>query len=433
MKKTWIRIVMVCLAMLVLLPIWPLSGFAAEEKTFTDIPGDFWAKDAIDYMSEKGYLMGKEDGSFGPTEVITRKTVAMLLYRFEGQPEINGSIRFTDVKRDRYYAAILWANRAGIINGYADNTFHPNDIISRQHFAAMLYRYVQYKGSIAPGDAQKQLTAFSDFEAVYGWAVDECQWAYSNGLITGRTETVFDPQGNTTRAQLAVIMTRLLENIFAGAPASVPAVNPVTRDPWDMDYSQSMVDSGWFDDVLFIGDSRTTGLRDYARNGNADYFCTVGLNVFDAPYTYTSDLNFARTNLSGLLSQKQYGKIFINLGINECGYSHSSVISAYSSLVSMIRAAQPDAKIILMSVLTCGRGKAAELWCFEPDNIYALNERIAALADYETVFYVDMNTAFADNERYLPDAVSSDGCHFYLTYYQRWSHWIGYIAAQMGL
>ena len=434
MKKIGMRLAAVCLALVLVISMVPGMALAAEGTLYTDIPDDFWAVNEIGYMSSRGYLKGKEDGTFCPTETITRKTVAMLLYRFEGEPAISGEARFTDVKRDRYYDAILWASRAGIVNGYANGTFQPDGVISRQHFAAMLYRYAQYKGCVTSGDTTHLLTDFGDWETIYGWAQTPCRWAWEHELITGRADGTFDPQGDTSRAQLAVIMTRFLQTVFGGQdPALTIAPNPVTQYPWDMDYSQSGVDAGWFDDVLFIGDSRTVGLRDYARSGNADYFCTVGLNVYDAPYEYTSDRNYSYTNLSGLLSSKTYGKIFINLGINECGYPRSSMMGAYKSLLNKVRQAQPGAKIILMGILTCGRGKEAENSCFGPANLYAINQEIAALADHETVFYMDSNAAFADDSRYLPGKISPDGCHLYLSYYQVWADWISYAAKQMGL
>ena len=195
---------------------------AGPPKTFSDVPDDFWAKEEIDFMSSQGYLIGKTDGTFGPTDKIMRKTVALLLYRLVGSPDTIGETlyfysghdrTYSDTIGDTYFNAIRWCSAAGIVNGYDDGSFRPDTTISRQHFAVMLYRYALYKGYIMEGASSKTLDIFPDAGAISASAYDACLWAYRNGLITGRSDGTFDPQGATTRAQLAVIMTRFLEAV----------------------------------------------------------------------------------------------------------------------------------------------------------------------------------------------------------------------------
>lgn len=200
-----------------------------REQSFTDIQEDFWAADAIRFMSARGYLQGKQDGSFAPGETIMRKTVAMLLYRLEGEPEVSGTAPFSDVKQDRYHDAILWASGAGIVNGYSDGTFRPDATLSRQHFAAMLYRYAQLKAYVLDCTQGYPIFYYGDYSSVYSWARKACQWTSSTGVIAGRKVPVlapedareegwFDPQGATSRAQLAVIMQRFLEKAHDPEP-----------------------------------------------------------------------------------------------------------------------------------------------------------------------------------------------------------------------
>lgn len=193
-----------------------------------------------------------------------------------------------------------------------------------------------------------------------------------------------------------------------------------------------MVDEGWYADVLFIGDSRTVELANYARREGADYFCSVGMTVFNFEDRWASDLHFKEQTLDMLLSAKQYGKIIISLGINECGYPHDNLILAYQSLIAFVRERQPDAVLFLQGILTVSREKAKSEEYFQPGNIFSLNSRIEALAQSETAYYIDPNPFFADAEGYLPDALSGDGCHIYAKYCPWLSDWVSYAVKQAG-
>ena len=117
------------------------------------------------------------------------------------------------MKQDIYYDAILWAYEAGVITGYKDGTFRADGQLTRQHLAAMLYRYAQYIGYEGYKGYRESLPDFSDYDRIYGWAREACQWAVDNNLIKGRTDDTFDPQGNASRAQLSVILCRFLQQI----------------------------------------------------------------------------------------------------------------------------------------------------------------------------------------------------------------------------
>jgi len=185
-----------------------------------------------------------------------------------------------------------------------------------------------------------------------------------------------------------------------------------------------IVTERWFDDALFIGDSRTVGLRDYARLGNADYFCSVGMTVFDATKQKLSDLNFSDMNLETLLKSKRYSKIYISLGLNGCYLPHDLLMEGYASLLDMVQEHQPHAAIILQGMITLGRKKAASEWFFSLKNLQEINAQISAFADGNMIRYIDANEHFADEEGYLPSWRSSDGCHFSVSGYQEWAQWI---------
>lgn len=208
--------------------------------------------------------------------------------------------------------------------------------------------------------------------------------------------------------------------------APAPPTEPTETQPKPKEFQVPVYgqDEGYFDDVLLIGDSRICGLRDYARLGRADYFCDVGATVFSVWGMTASDKGFGSQTLSELLASKNYGKIYISLGLNESGYPLYKVTEGYEKLIGRIQEAQPDAIIVLNSIMTVSREKAASASQFSLENLGKLNQEIAVLADGRQVFYLDANEEFADGEGYLPDEMSADGCHLYGCYYEQWARWL---------
>lgn len=176
--------------------------------------------------------------------------------------------------------------------------------------------------------------------------------------------------------------------------------------------------------VLFIGDSRTCALRDQARLEGADYFCDVGMSVFNVGSSRLSDEDFQNQTLSALLSNREYTCVVISLGLNESGYPIDSLIRAYQSLLTDVVRTQPQAVIVLQGVMTVSRSWAESTPYSAPENLDAINQRIRTLADNYRSFYIDPNQRFADEEGYLPDSMTADGCHLYAKYTHLWAQWI---------
>lgn len=146
----------------------------------------------------------------------------------EGKPS-TGSATFTDVlQSDWFYDAVVWAASSKIVNGVGDNSFAPNNLLSREQIAALLYRYAQYKGYDISGAVG--LDAFSDISQISSWAMTAMQWAVGNDLISGTGDTTLTPGGSATRAQGAAILCRFDEKIAARGVVNTPAPNP-TADP----------------------------------------------------------------------------------------------------------------------------------------------------------------------------------------------------------
>lgn len=184
-----------------------------------------------------------------------------------------------------------------------------------------------------------------------------------------------------------------------------------------------VVDESWFDDALFIGESRTMGLRGYGRLGNADYFCAECLTVYGVLGISASDVNFPEQSLESLLSWRSYSKIYIHLGINEVGGDLDAFAAQYRKIIDLIRKKQPDAHIILQAVLALSEGYSSNP-SFSRENVQAMNDRIAALAEEEGLLFSDVNRLMADENGYLRRELTFDGCHLYAEGCRQWAQWL---------
>ena len=183
-------------------------------------------------------------------------------------------------------------------------------------------------------------------------------------------------------------------------------------------------DESFFDDALFIGDSRMVSSAYYARLGKADYFTDVGMNVFQMFSVTASDDNFDATDLTTLLQNRTYKKIFIMLGINECGYPMSSLLSAYQEDIDTLKRLQPDATIYLLKVYGVSRSVAESASYFSPQRLQEVNDGIAGLADGKKVRCLDASHLYCDDEGYMKEEYTSDGIHPYAKDAALFAQWL---------
>ena len=177
-------------------------------------------------------------------------------------------------------------------------------------------------------------------------------------------------------------------------------------------------------DALFIGDSRTVGLMEYAGIDTADYFCTVGMSVYNIHKNSVSVPNVGKVTLTELLNGKKYGKIYIMLGINEVGYKFSSTVEKYSELIEFIKDKQPDAVIFIQANLHVSKSRSDSDKVVNNTAINGLNAELAKLADGKSLFYLDANILFDDEAGGLSADKSGDSTHLYAKYYREWGEWI---------
>lgn len=183
---------------------------------FSDVNEGDWFYNEVRYVYENGLMTGMGDHIFAPNTEASRGMVVTVLHRMEGSPAAELA-NFSDVPANQYYAQpVGWANANGIVSGYGGNetgTFGPNNSITREQLAAVLYRYAARKGldTTARGD----LSVFTDQGAIQEYAVEPLSWAVGVGLINGMGDGTVLPGGNATRAQIATILTRYCQNIAA--------------------------------------------------------------------------------------------------------------------------------------------------------------------------------------------------------------------------
>ena len=184
------------------------------------------------------------------------------------------------------------------------------------------------------------------------------------------------------------------------------------------------VDMSYFDDALFIGDSRMVNVANYARLGSADYFADVGMTVFKMFSTTASDKNFGATDLGPLLRSKQYSHIFVMLGLNEAGYPLGNLFDAYQSDLEQLRQLQPDATIYILKVYGVTADVAAGNPSFAHSRLTAVNQGFAELADGDRIRCLDSDTLFCGDDGFMLPEYTGDGVHPYGKFAYLFSQWL---------
>ncbi len=184
-----------------------------SKTKFNDVSANDWFASAVDYVTGKGMMNGTADNTFSPKANTTRGMVVTVLYRLENQPSTSAA-SFTDVASGAYYAnAVAWANANGIVSGYGSGKFGPNDKVTREQLAAILYRYAQYKKYDVSVGEDTNILSYNDAQSISSYAIPAIQWACGAGVVTGKSGSKLDPKGNATRAEVAAMLMRFCENV----------------------------------------------------------------------------------------------------------------------------------------------------------------------------------------------------------------------------
>ncbi len=188
------------------------AGSGPDALPFLDVPEGEWYRDSVAYVFGRGLMNGVTGDSFAPDEPVSSGMLVTILHRMAGSPAAEAALSFQDVEPGSYCEApVSWAAGAGIVNGYPDGTFLPENSVTREQMAAILYRYAQSTGTDTGASAD--ISLFEDRNMVNDYAVAPLSWANAVNLINGVTETLLDPLGNASRGQTAAIIMRYEQQI----------------------------------------------------------------------------------------------------------------------------------------------------------------------------------------------------------------------------
>ena len=183
---------------------------SAWDNPFTDVTKDDWFYDDVKYVNENGLMNGTESTVFAPNTPITRAMFVTLLWRAEGKPQTNFAMTFEDIDTDGYYAeAVRWSASEKIVKGYSETEFAPDDKITREQIATIMFRYAQYKGT-APTGAWAIRMDYADLSEISDWAQEAVMYGKLSGMMQGKDNNMFAPKDHTTRAEAAAILHRFM-------------------------------------------------------------------------------------------------------------------------------------------------------------------------------------------------------------------------------
>ena len=194
----------------------------AAAAAFSDVPADSWYTAAVSYVRDNGLMNGTSDTAFSPDGTMTRAMLVTALHRAAGTPSVPMQPSYTDVPAAAWYSdAAAWAALEGLAGGYGDGRFGPDDPVSREQAAVILWRYAGRPQAQSAGE-------FTDESAIASWAADAVDWAWSSGIFSGRNGDVFSPQAGVTRAEAAAALCRCLTGgqEYSGASSSREVRHP---------------------------------------------------------------------------------------------------------------------------------------------------------------------------------------------------------------
>lgn len=193
------------------------DGGQGQQTLFSDVSAESWYRDAVSYVTAKGLMKGTSDDLFSPDQSLSRAMTVTILQRLAGMPESGRTGSFEDVVEGSWYdGAVAWAAEHGIVTGYDETHFGPDDNITREQMAAIFCRYAAYAGidTSSEGSGTDLAAAFKDGNEVSPYAQNSVKWAVDRGLISGRDDGTLDPKGTASRAEAAQILQNFCEKII---------------------------------------------------------------------------------------------------------------------------------------------------------------------------------------------------------------------------
>lgn len=280
MKSRLRRYISLLLAVIMIFGSLPVNVFAQNKYTsFIDVKESDWFYDAVSYVHKKNIMNGTDEDKFSPNTITTRGMIVTILHRMEGKPIENASV-FSDVAKDEYYFnAISWASKNNIVKGYGNGNFGPNDKITREQLATILYRYSEYKNHKT--NLKADIMSFADGNDVSEYAIDAMQWALASGLIKGLDNNMLQPKDGATRSQVAMIIMRFMES------ANTNLIVENNKEPIKSK-NDSSPSNNFFFDSFFLRNYTVTFNYNYADKGTYIVLETVN-NLVERPANPTRE------------------------------------------------------------------------------------------------------------------------------------------------
>ena len=202
--------------------VFQLKFIPPAYESFSDLQESAWYQEGVTYALQHGLMNGVSDGTFAPEATTGRAMVLTVLWRLSGSPDAKADLAFPDVSENDWYAkAVRWAAENGITSGYPDGRFGPDDAMTREQMAAVLYRFAQSKGYDTSAGSGSTLSPYADAASVSAYADPAMQWACGAAILTGTDAATLSPKSSMTRAQMATMMMRFCKHyaLFARAAA----------------------------------------------------------------------------------------------------------------------------------------------------------------------------------------------------------------------
>ena len=379
-----------------------------REDLFSDVDKSDWFFDNVKNAYELGLMKGRGEDTFAPLGSIELAEVITIAARLRSA--YTGNDRDFSGGTPWYAPAVEYAVAQGIIRegDFAGYT------------AAATRTQVAYilSGALPSGALQEMNTvednSLPDVRMGDTYAAN-IYFLYRTGILSGKDERgTFSPSGAITRAEVAAMASRV-----ASAPLRVKCAFYAPAYP-DLSL-RARADDSFFTDTAILGNSLVVGLSVYSNLRTPDYYCVTSMSVASALYTRDVPLwNGSYGTQLDAMAQKQYGKVYIELGINEIGGSVSAYISNYRAMLDQIRAAQPNADIYIMAITPTSRDMVST--SFSKERVIMYNEALHQLAAEWGCYYLDDFTLLADSEGYLPYADTWDGVHLSVAKYSAWEN-----------
>lgn len=394
--KTIVMILLFCL-MTSLMPKISAAGYP-------DVKLSDWYYESVTNLSESGVVDGYPDGSFYPEKTLTvahfLKMINAALY-----PDM---LMLSELSWD--HAAYSAALEKGVITVFNITEDQLNQPICRFNAALIVSRVldrVLEEDIIVPDGMAGYI---KDSFAIPSYYKDYIYRSYAAGILGGYDDDTFRGEEGLTRAEGAEIMHRLMDKS-----------KRITIDEAKLSVT---VDDDWFADAMFIGDSLTHGLSLYSDLKTPNYYYSTGVSLYSAGTTEFETPSGSNCTLLDALKNNRFGKVYILLGINQMGTSSERYYADYASLIDLIRKYQKDAVIYLQSILPVSKAKDSGSTVFTKNRVLLFNETIEKLAADKRAVYVDIHSAFIDQDGFLPADETWDGVHLNSDYYKRWADYL---------